>query len=532
MIQNSVLLKPIFLMIQIINTSYENSFFKRIIDFIGVLLRRLNNAYENSFTAYVAKSVTGLLYNSAIIGFLTRKGRLSKWWENSLVYKIIDTCIKVPSKILKGIYQKYEDVFLASIILKLIRTLLFRVEYIAGVLLVIILIVPHQRWNNIYNLGIAVFLVGLIFINTVIQRHWILNFKALDFTLVLFMVTVVLSYITSTNPSLSMKYLLFYVAGFLFVLAIASSVKNEKSLETLIQIMLFGVTAIGLFGLWQVLTDAVPFDPSLTDVDMNQNMPGRVYATMANPNNYAEILIMTLPFYFSIIMNSKTFFKRVVYIMLALPPLMALFYTGSRSSWIGFAVSILVITFFTNRRLVPLVILGGITFIPFLPQHVNNRILTIFNALQDTSTQTRFKIVQTVMPMFKNYIFTGTGLGTDIFIQIVRNYHQYTKAVPPHSHILYFQVWIEMGVAGFISFMWYIYRTIKNSIIGIYSSTKILKNILVAGTASLLGILVTATAEYIWYYPRVMVIFWVVLGILTAAATLAENKNRKLSEAE
>jgi len=38
----------------------------------------------------------------------------------------------------------------------------------------------------------------------------------------------------------------------------------------LLKMMLFGVTAIGIFGLWQSISGAVVFDPSLTDVEMNQ----------------------------------------------------------------------------------------------------------------------------------------------------------------------------------------------------------------------------------------------------------------------
>jgi len=78
--------------------------------------------------------------------------------------------------------------------------------------------------------------------------------------------------------------------------------------------------------------------------------------------------------------------------------------------------------------------------------------------------------------------------------------------------------------------MWYIYRTIKNSVIGIYNSSLTLKTILAAGTAALCGILVTSLVEYSWYYPRVMVMFWVLLGIIAAATYLAELKNRRLSE--
>jgi len=59
-------------------------------------------------------------------------------------------------------------------------------------------------------------------------------------------------------------------------LIIVSTAKNENSLQTIIEMMLFGVTAIGIFGLWQSISGAVVFDPSLTDVEMNQGMPGRI----------------------------------------------------------------------------------------------------------------------------------------------------------------------------------------------------------------------------------------------------------------
>jgi len=41
----------------------------------------------------------------------------------------------------------------------------------------------------------------------------------------------------------------------------------------------------------------------------------------------------------------------------------------------------------------------------------------------------------------------GGWPGSDIFRQLIQNYKLYTKAVPPHTHILYLQIWIEMGLA-------------------------------------------------------------------------------------
>jgi len=87
-----------------------------------------------------------------------------------------------------------------------------------------------------------------------------------------------------------------------------------------------------------------------------------------------------------------------------------------------------------------------------------------------------------------------------------------------------------MGLAGFVTFMWYIYRTIKNSVIGIYNSSLTLKTILAAGTAALwrdfgdvaggVQLVLSKSDGYVLG----------ALGIIAAATYLAELKNRRLSE--
>lgn len=525
---DSVFIKFVFFIINRIDSSYENSFFKKIIDFIINAFKKLNVFYENSICGHTMKKLTEILCNSAILGFFFKKGRLSRWYEESLFFAGLNAIVNFPSKILKKVYLKFEDVFLESKIITLVRNVLSRMEIIAGILVVLLMIVPNDRWNNRYNLIIAIALLALVFINTIIQRNWVFNVKAMDFTLVIFIITVVISSIATFFESVN--FLAFHITCFMLVLATVSFLKTEKALKTFIEIMLMGVVLIGLYGMWQVVTDAVAFDPSLTSIEQSEGLPGRIYSTMANPNNYSQILIMTLPFFVAVIMNSKSFVKKSIYLVMALPPLISLFYTGSRSGWIGLAVSIIVFTFFAQKRLIPFIIAGGIMMIPFLPSHVYYRILTIFNAEGDTSSQYRVEILQTVFPMLKDHAIWGSGLGTDAFMRVVDTYHQYTKATPLHTHVLYLQIWIEMGIIALLSFLWFIYRTIKNSIICMAESTKEMKNILIAGVSALSGVLTIALVEYIWYYPRVMVIFWVIIGILLAGISVVFNKNRKLSE--
>ncbi|MDQ2085618.1 O-antigen ligase family protein [Herbivorax sp. ANBcel31] len=525
---DSVFIKAVLFITSRIDSSYENSFFKKVIDFIINIFKKLNVFYENSIAGRSIKRLAELFHNSAILGFFFKKGSLSKWYEESLFFVALNGIVNFPSRLFKKAYLIFEEVFLESKIICLIRNVLSRMEIIAGLLMVLLLVVPNDRWNNRYNLIIAFALTGLVFINTVIQRNWKFNVKAMDFTLIIFMITVAVSVIATFSESIN--FLAFYITCFILVMAMVSFLKTEKSLKTFIEIILIGVVITGIYGIWQVATDAVAFDPSLTDIEQSEGLPGRIYSSMGNPNNYAQILIMFLPFFASIIMNSKSFLKKSLYLIMALPPLLALFYTGSRSGWIGLAVAIMVFVFFAQKRLIPFIIVGGIIMIPFLPAHMYYRLLTIFNTEGDTSTQYRVEILQTIYPMLKDHAVLGSGLGTDAFMRVVNNYYQYTKGTPVHTHVLYLQIWIEMGIVAILSFMWFTYRTIKNSIICMADSTREMKNILIAGVSSLAGVLTIGIVEYIWYYPRVMVIFWLIIGILLSGISIVFNKNRKLSE--
>ncbi len=535
MLYNSFILKPIFYIIRIIEASYPESLTRKFSAFIGMVAKKVNEAYENSLSGKIigkfVNFIIVLFTNSLIFDFFAREGRLGKWWENSLVFRVLNVVLTLPSNLFRNIYRNKEEVFKSSLFFRLLSLLIHRFEIILGLSLFVTLIVPHEMWSNIYSTAIALALLFLLFVCTIIKKNSYFNLKALDFSLVLFIVVMVLSWATSIERGSSLRFLIINMTGFLFVFIIVSSLKNEKSLGTFIEIVLVGVTVISLYGLYQFVTDSVRFDPSLTSVYLNEGMPGRVYATVDNPNNFAEILVMMLPFYGAVIFNARTFVKKAAFFVMAVPALTVLFCTGSRSGWIAFAVFVFVYTFFKNKRLLPFILIGGMVAVPFLPQHVYRRILTLFNLSKDTSAQYRLKIIQTSLPVLKDYILTGVGLGTDVFMNIVSKYKIYASKVPVHTHVMYMQIWVEMGLMGILSFVWFVFRTVKSSITNILEkSNSYYTNVLIAGVSSLLGILTMGAVEYVWYYPRVMLFFWVDAAIVLSALSTLKVRKHRLSE--
>jgi O-antigen ligase len=116
-------------------------------------------------------------------------------------------------------------------------------------------------------------------------------------------------------------------------------------------------------------------------------------------------------------------------------------------------------------------------------------------------------------------------------MKVCEGYYLFTKKVPPHAHNLFLQIWLEVGLAGIIAFVWFIVRMIKKCITNIcIKADKYINNILVAGISSMTGVLLMGLSEYIWYYPRVMIVFWTVVAVMLAGLSIANTRREGLSQ--
>jgi len=502
---------------------YESIILKFILSFYEVLKKYSANSFIISGFERLYHTVIKLLASSSILNFIRREGFLARTWENSGVYRLIKAVMEKPSTSLRKLYVKGEQIFAASLTIKLLKAVLNRFHLILGAFLFVLLVVPHQYWNNMYSAVAAGGLFLLFFIKTVIFKGTGFRTKSLGFYLFVFILSILIAQVFSIFPQYSLRFLAFYITCFLFLLLIVSEFGTIDKLETLLGILLVAVTITGLYGIWQRIV-GVPVNAAYVDLNLNEGLPGRVYSTMGNPNNYAEILVLLIPFYFAAIFNSKTTGKKLLYTALAVPPMISLLLTGSRSSWIGFAAAFMVYLFFKNKKLIPVVIVLGLMSVPFLPQSIYRRILTIFNP-NDSSMGYRRQIYLSVIPMFRDFWPTGFGLGTDIFRKLANTYHWYTGSVPAHSHNFYLQLWLETGIIGIISFLGVILRIVKRSIKTIYSNAdEKAKNILMSGIMSITSVLVVGIVEYVWFYQRVMLIFWVVVGVMLATLAICTKR--------
>ncbi|NLL05170.1 MAG: hypothetical protein GX270_05150 [Clostridiaceae bacterium] len=62
-----------------------------------------------------------------------------------------------------------------------------------------------------------------------------------------------------------------------------------------------------------------------------------------------------------------------------------------------------------------------------------------------------------------------------------------------------------------------------------YESDKTIKCVIIACISSLSGVLITGMGEYIWHEHRVMLLYWAVVGLLTAAVGLNSEPQKQAS---
>lgn len=510
MFKESIFGKFIFAIISFLKTFYFSTTYK--------CLRSIKNCFKKIFEGCF------------IYKIFATDDKIQFCAEKSGIFKFIDKLIVKVISFFTTIYKKLKKLNKGSInnlIYNFINShSYFRFQNILAVLIVIMVCVPGNKWNNLYGLLIALFVLFVYFITLISGKNFSYRIAKFDFLMLCFMLSSALAVVISNAISDSIRVFMFFVTSFIFMIVISGSIKNIKDLQKFVGIISIGVIITSLYCIYQGLI-GVEIDVRLTDISTNQGMPGRAYSTFENPNNYAEYLVMFMPFMAAFALNQKTNSKRFLCLLLVLIPFAALLYTYSRSCWVSFAISAVVFICFYNYKLIPLLLLGAIVLIPFLPETILNRIGTI-GSMKDTSNQYRLLIWDGVLKMLKDTFVTGIGLGPASFQKLYPSFAHASAVLAPHSHMLFMEVLVETGLMGFISFMLYWIMSLKRLI-----TSKIrhklsyeVNNYVCACLASFTGIIFVSGVEYIWFYPRTMFCFFIMTGLIMA--TLKITKKEKL----
>ncbi len=465
------------------------------------------------------------LDQSLLVGMLFHRGPVPKAWEQSLVCRGAEGLMNLPGRGLHWFYEKTRKLWDGSFFAGLFFRLSDSSAGVEALLLAALWVIPYAKWNNVYNL-LGYFIVLLFLLLRQMRWQTRLELRKIGPYPVLLLLTAVLAVFSSTFPGLSSRYLIYHVISALCVLVTVNSVRREGHLLALCMGISLALLAMSGYGVYQRITGKLIYYAYMVDTSMNAGMPSRVYSWFDNPNTFAQVLVLLTPAAAVLLLRSRYAAGRLLGLAALVLSVTALAVTYSRTSYIGFAVEALVFVCLWKPSLLPI---GGalcVLALPFLPDSVLNRIRTIGSAGQDSTATSRLPLMKAGLKIIRSRPLWGAGLGTDA-MRAYGKEQLITAALLsfPHTHNTYIQVWVELGLGGFLCFMLGMLDGLRNMFRACRADSGIAGITAIAVVSSLCGSLVGGLADFLWHYPRVMGIFWLIFALGLSAVKVASRQS-------
>lgn len=496
-------------------------------------LRFLARAGRQSLTGRVCRAVSdrwkAWWHGSVLVRFFFEKeGLLPRSWPGSGVYRFLSLLVNLPAAVLHWVYVKLRPCFDSSFFASLAFGLGEQVPIAAGWLMLAVMNIDYSMWSNGYSLvGFAAIL--LLFVAGGMRRRSLrLDLAGVGLYPMLFFLAVCLSWPLSCYPELSGRYLPYHITCALCVVLTVSAVERADQLERLAVFGCLGMAGAAAYGVYQRFLGIIAVDIAYVDLTVNPDMPGRIFSYYQNSNAFSEMLVCLIPVAVGLVIGAKKPVNRFLGFVCAVLGGTALVMTYGRASWIGLAIAALIFLFFWKRSWIPVCLAAAVILLPFLPAGVLQRIASIFNP-HDSSTTSRIPLMQAGLRMIKASPIRGAGLGADavrklaVDINAMAANGQFT-----HSHNLYLQLWLEHGLLGLATFLAGGWHMLKQGARAFQSShaPRLPRFIALGAASALAGSLVSGFADYLFTYPRVMLIFWFSASLLLAGAKLTRRSQR------
>ncbi|MBR4874641.1 MAG: O-antigen ligase family protein [Clostridia bacterium] len=343
-----------------------------------------------------------------------------------------------------------------------------------------------------------------------------------------FIIALIWGCINSFNFVSSASQVAVHLSFILFYFVVLNTIRTKKQWMALVKLFLLSAFVVALYGIAQNFL-GVDSAESWVDEEMFEDIKVRVYSFFNNPNVLGEFLVLTIPMTLAVIwgkakISHKTLFGFVLISMAA-----CMIFTWSRGAWLGvfFAVALLLVIM--DKRWVFVGILGliAVPLLLVLSGHtaILDRLLSIGNTA-DTSTAYRVSIWQASVKMIRDFWVSGIGIGSESYKSVYPVYALAGADFALHSHNLYLQTWVEMGILGITSLLalllTFVRKTFSKAIIESRKKDNTAKMVIAMGTG-VLGFMLQGLTDYVWYNYKILMIFWLLVALAVSGANIVSE---------
>ena len=502
-------------MIEKMSFLIEDSFCFRFIERIWNILAVLwTDSIAGGIWAKICRSWANAFENSAILHFFranwdkhlhTDKGILPRFWRNLTHWS--------------GLAVRRRNNTFAAAMGESFIFRLFNQNFLILCLAAIVAAIPVLPTMLLAVLVLGTFL--LYFIQLFLGRVKVQKTTMVSVFLGLFAVCILYAGTTSyAFPAALLSMALFLILMAVFFVA-KDAVDTEEKLDFVLWVLISMGALIALYAVYQYIV-GVEMDAAWVDAE-SFDIKTRAYATFTNPNVLGEYLILVGSLAAGMMWKMKNWFGKLYYTACFGVICLGLVATGSRGAMLGLLFSAGLFVLLSEKRLIPLGIVL-LLLMPFiLPASLWARLASSVT-MSDSSSLYRMSIYSASLDIIGHYWQTGIGIGA--FNQIYPLF-SLEAAHAYHSHNLFLQEFIELGVVGFsILVLLFIFFFQK-----LYSAMRVVPKrfqfLLGAVFGGFGGLLLQGITDHLWFDYKIVLFFWCFIGLGMAAVRVGMKMNER-----
>ncbi len=454
------------------------------------------SAYRNSFVCSIISYILGVIVPRLKIDFLhSRTIKIISWCErnvlNNKYLEIFFDTKKVAEAWYASAFYQYTTFGIRRLAFYIPRSKVKFRSYFLGIFLLIVLLFPESLWDNFYMVP-AFAMVALLFVS----RHATERIGVI-FIFINIIIALFTGLMTMSIPIAACKTISYFLLAVDLFFLISFAIRTQTDLEIILlfmfvaQVVLCGIGAVQAF---------------------NQGMHG-ITGVYENTLVFAEILLLLFPFAFVYPITLKSKIRSLIYSVLVMSAtFVVITATQSRAAFVGFLVELIIVIVMIDRRYIPIILALAPTFLT----GVIKNIIAMWNR---ESVYGNF--FQNIVFALRNIWTNGFGVSTSNFVNMYNqaafqyNDQKALISVPGvHISALYFNLLVDLGAIFMFGFMYYILRIAHSSVTCMFRATFKQKIIFAAGLAALVGISLSSLFESNLFEPRVLIMYWAMLGLL------------------
>jgi putative inorganic carbon (HCO3(-)) transporter len=307
----------------------------------------------------------------------------------------------------------------------------------------------------------------------------------------------------------------YFLEPILFLIIFVDLIRNKQDLKIIYAAILFLVYSLGVVVFYQKMTGQGVLSVETLGADKILRPTG----LFSHPNFLGLFLGPLIVLAFSQIVNfePKKFLTPINSLILLFLGVGALFFARSEGAIIGLAAGIVFYLLFF-KKIRKYVLIGLVAAVLLAAVYPTPRQYFLEKAfLRDLSGQFRLNIWSGATSLLKTSPILGVGLdGYEKLISdyqaknfIANNGEKLFAPPQPYPHNLFLAIWLEMGLAGLVVFLWMIVKFFKQGFEDIKKEPVL--------TASVMGamvcVLVHGLVDTPYFKNDLAILFWLIIGM-------------------